>query len=538
MKKISAIIIAALLAATYIGQQSEQFNVEIEPITVTNMPGFQSYSWAKTSDGKMLVVGGRIDGLHRRQPFASFLEADNNKSVFLIDIVNDQVWEGDLSVLSTGVFEQLQSTNQEFVHIGNYLYVFGGYGYSATAGDHITYHNITAIDVDGVASALMNNTPLTATGLFRQIVEDNAALTGGHAGIVGDTVYLVGGQEFIGRYNPMGPNNGPGFIQIYTSEVKKFAITDDGTNFSISGYSAQKDTVNLHRRDYNMVPQIFPNGEKGFTVFTGVFRPDVDLPYLNTVDVTGGTYNVVPNFNQYLSQYHSAKMPLYDSTNGVMQTIFFGGISQFTMDTQGNLVEDTLVPFVKTISKVIRYADSTMEEVKLPVEMPVYIGASSDFFPAEGVSYIYNEILDINSIPQARTLVGYIVGGIESSAANIFTINDGTQSHASTVIYAVYINKSTVGVTEQVLDDEHVFNLSIYPQPSNDHFNLDFFNPTGGNIEVKIFNIEGKLVHSETKGFTKGKQVWTFSTMGLSGGMYTIQFSNTDHIVSKKLVIN
>jgi len=508
MKRLHTLVLGVLASLPFYGQQYEPYNIEIEPIQITNMPGFQSYSWAKTSDGKWLVVGGRIDGLHQRQPFATFLEADNNKSVFLIDVNNDQVWEGDLSVLSAGLFEQLQSTNQQFITIGDYLYVFGGYGFSATAGDHITFHNIAAIDIDGVADALMNNTPLTATGLFRQIVEDNVALTGAQAGIVGDTVYLVGGQEFIGRYNPMGPTQGPGFIQDYTSELKKFAIVDDGTNLSIAGYSAQKDTVNLHRRDYNMVPQIFPNGEKGFTVFTGVFRADVDLPFLNTVDVTGGTYNPVPNFNQYLSQYQSAKMAVYDSTYGVMQTVFFGGMSQFTMDSTGNLVEDQNVPFVNTISKVIRYADSSMEEIKLPVEMPVLVGAGADFIPAAGVSYIYNHILDINSIPQTKTLVGYIVGGIESSDANIFFVNDGTQSSSNTVVYAVYINKSTVGTGEYVLDDEHVFNLQVYPQPAQDHFTLEFFNPESGVVEGKLFNVEGKLVDSKMQNFARGKQVW------------------------------
>lgn len=537
MRKISAIFIAALLSISYVGQQSEQFNIEIEPVNVTNMPGFQSYSWAKTTDGKWLIVGGRLDGLHQRQPFSSFLAADNNTSVYLIDVINDQVWTGDLSVLPAAIFEQIQSTNQQFVTIGNYLYVIGGYGYSATVGDHITYHNITAIDIDGVANALMNNSPLTATGLFRQIVEDNVALTGAQAGIIDTTVYLVGGHEFIGRYNPMGPNNGPGFIQNYSSELKKFGISDDGTNFHITGYSTQKDTINLHRRDYNMVPQIFPNGELGFTVFTGVFRADTNLPFLNTVDVTGGTYNVVPDFNQYLSQYQSAKLPIYDSTYGAMQTIFFGGISQYTMDTSGNLVVDLNVPFVKTISKVVRYPDSTMEEIKLPIEMPVLVGAGSDFIPAQGISYINNEILDMNSIPQTRTLVGYIVGGIESTAANIFTINDGTQSSASTVVYAVYVNKSTTGINH-VLDDEHVFNLNVYPLPVQDRFNLEFLNPSAGNVEVKIFNIQGQIVYSQSQSFSRGKQLWLMNRNGLSSGIYTLQLSNADHRVIKKLILN
>jgi hypothetical protein len=66
-----------------------------------------------------VIVGGRVDGLHQRQPFAAFLEQDNNKNVFVIDPVTEQVWSKDLSGLPTALFEQLQSTNEEFHQRGN-----------------------------------------------------------------------------------------------------------------------------------------------------------------------------------------------------------------------------------------------------------------------------------------------------------------------------------------------------------------------------------------------------------------------------------
>ena len=33
----------------------EQFSIKIEPFTITDAPGVQSYSWGKTSDGKWLI---------------------------------------------------------------------------------------------------------------------------------------------------------------------------------------------------------------------------------------------------------------------------------------------------------------------------------------------------------------------------------------------------------------------------------------------------------------------------------------------------
>ena len=127
---------------------------------------------------------------------------------------------------------------------------------------------------------------------------------------------------------------------------------------------SQNDPANLHRRDYNMSPQVFPNGTHGFTMFSGVFNAS-DLPFLNSVDITNGSYTVNNSFNQYLSQYHSGKVPVYDSINNTMHTIFFGGMSQYTMDTEGVLTQDDEVPFVKTISVVTRNSDGSMDEKML-----------------------------------------------------------------------------------------------------------------------------------------------------------------------------
>ena len=195
----------------------EEFTVLIEPISIANAPSVHSYSWGKTSDGKWVIIGGRIDGLHRRQPFAAFLENDNNKSVYIIDPVVNQTWSKSLSVLQSSIFEQLQSTNQEFYQKENTLYIIGGYGFSATQNDHITYDKLTAIDIDGLANAVINST--TILPYFRQITDSNLAVTGGQLGLLNDIFYLCGGQYFEGRYNPMGPNNGPGFIQNYTEEI-------------------------------------------------------------------------------------------------------------------------------------------------------------------------------------------------------------------------------------------------------------------------------------------------------------------------------
>ena len=298
-------------------------------MNISNAPGVHSFSWGKTTDGKWIVLGGRVDGLHRRQPFAAFLEKDNNKNIYVIDPILKKTWSASLTQLSTPLFEQLQATNQQFHQRGQTLYIIGGYGYSGAQKNHITFDRLTAIDVNGLAKAIVEGEKIDR--FFRQISNKQLAVTGGQLGLLNDVFYLAGGQFFKGRYNPMGPNHGPGFFQEYTDEIRKFQIKDDGKTLSVAKYSSHKDTKNLHRRDYNMVPQIFPNRKEGFTMFSGVFQHDKDIPWLNTVDVTETSYKVRPNFNQFLSQYHSAKVPLYDKVNNTMHTLFFGGMSQYTI---------------------------------------------------------------------------------------------------------------------------------------------------------------------------------------------------------------
>lgn len=418
----------------------EQFTIQIEPFSINEAPGIQSYSLGKTSDGKWLILGGRIDGLHKRRPFEAFLKKENNTSVFVIDPIGNKTWETDLRVLPASIFEQLQSTNQEFQQRDNTLYVIGGYGYSDTKGDHTTYPNLTAINVDGLSKAIIEGSNILS--YFRQITDANLAVTGGQLGLLNDTFYLCGGQYFEGRYNPMGPDHGPGFTQEYTNEIRKFKIEDDGINLSISSYSAEKDPQNLHRRDYNMVPQIFPDLTKGFTMFSGVFQYDANVPWLNSVDVNENGFKVNNDFNQYLSQYHSAKVPVYNSEKNEMMTIFFGGLSQYQYDNKGDLIKDDQVPFVKTISMVTRHQDGSMTEKDLGIKMPAFLGSGAEFIPLTSEAiYLENEIVNLNSLKQEKTLIGYIYGGIESSEENIFFRNNGTQSTASNQAFKVYLTK-------------------------------------------------------------------------------------------------
>jgi hypothetical protein len=83
-----------------------------------------------------------------------------------------------------------------------------------------------------------------------------------------------------------------------------------------------------------------------------------------------------------------------------------------------------------------------MVEKDLGIKMPAFLGSGAEFIPLSNEAiYLENEIVNLNSLKQEKTLIGYIYGGIESSEENIFFKNNGTQSKASNQAFKVYLTK-------------------------------------------------------------------------------------------------
>lgn len=506
--------------------QSSPFNIYLEPLSIPNVGGLQAYSFGQ-HEGTWLIIGGRLDGLHRRQPFAAFDIAGHNNQLIVIDPVNKQQWSASLNSLPEAMQEQLSSTNAQFIQSGDYLYITGGYGYSNLAGDHVTYNKLTAVKVSAVINAIQQGTAFA--GFFRQITDEAFTVTGGHLFRIYDTYYLVGGQKFIGRYNPMGPAHGPGFIQEYTEQIRKFKINDDGFNLSVTHLPALTDTDQLHRRDYNVAPQIMPNGQEGATAFSGVFQKTVDLPYLNCVDIDSSGYYPNNSFSQYYNHYHCAFLPLYSTSANQMHTVFFGGIAQY-YDSLGILVQDNNVPFVKTIARVTRDANGAMAEYKLPVEMPALLGASSEFIPLESIPAYSNEVIKLDELGSDTTLVGYIYGGIASTAANVFWINTGTESEASSQIFKVFVVKNAASAVHELnAQSVGTLRMQVFPNPNNGVFGVKFQMPKVTRVWLSISDMNGKILErEELKGLYPGENIVTRKLPKIAVGNFYLVTLETD----------
>lgn len=487
-------LLFSILLFSFLGlnAQISDYKLILEPVSISGLMGVQSYAIGQYN-GKWLIVGGRLDGLHRRQPWASFDINGHNNQLIVVDPLSKQKWTSPLTSLPDSIEEQLSSTNPNFFQEGNTLFFMGGYGYSNTVLNHITYPRLTAIDLPGVINAIINNLPITP--YFRQISDNAFAVSGGRLEKIYDTYYLVGGHRFDGRYNPM---NNPTFIQSYTNQIRKFKIIHDANGIYVTHLPYITDTLNLHRRDYNVAPQIMPDGKEGLTAFSGVFRLDADLPFLNAVNIDSSSYEVDSNFSQYYNHYHCAHMPVYDSVNNEMHTFFFGGISQY-YDSSGVLVQDNNVPFVKTIARVSRNANGVMAEYKSETQMPGLLGAGSEFILNNDIAHYENKVIKLNTIQTDTALLGYIFGGISSSLPNIFFINTGMESAAFNQFFKVKFVNS--GITSaDVLNPQSIssLRLQVFPNPNEGDFEIRYHLKESTDVYISISDINGKTLKTDT----------------------------------------
>ncbi len=534
MKRISKSIMFLLLTLSLNVLSQSNFNYELSlvPVSVTDLPGLHSYAYAQ-HQGKWLIIGGRKDGLHARQPFNAFPASENNTDIYVVDVQNNQLWSASVNSLPTGIKEQLQSTNMNFYQDEDSLYIIGGYGFSPTANNHITYPNLTSVNVSGLMNAIQTNQSIAT--YFKQIQDNSFAVTGGHLKKLNGQFYLVGGHRFDGRYNPMG---NPTFTQAYTNQIRIFSIDNSGTQLSYNNFTAITDAVHLRRRDYNLLPQIFPDGEEGLTISSGVFQINADLPFLYPVDITANGYTPITTFNQYLSNYHSPVLCLYDSMSNNMHAVFFGGMSQYYYQN-GSLIQDDLVPFVKTISRVTRDANGNLTEYQMPIEMPALKGSSAEFIPNLNLPHYSNKVFKTNEITETTFMVGHIFGGISSPSLNPFSNNQTNTTSADSTIYEVWLTATPLSVNEFEINGKNPYDFTLSPNPFNNSFSVKFNAPSRVKASYFISNSLGQIVNkTPNEIFNKGENSVTIEfDRSLSSGQYFITFVfDNKYYVTKKIL--
>jgi hypothetical protein len=506
------------------------YTVSLTPISVQGFNGLHSYAFASQGN-KVILIGGRKDGMHARQPFNAFPANNNNADIILLDLAQQTSLSVPLNSLPLSVSEQLQSTNTNFYQENDTLYIIGGYSYTASAQDHITHNKLTAVHVSSLIQAIESNQPISPS--FEQLSDTLFGVTGGQLGRISNTFYLVGGHRFNGRYNPMGNAT---YVQQYVNGYRTFQLKRINGQLTLSNVNQTLDQFHLHRRDYNLLPHKYATGERGYLISAGVFQYNADLPFLYPVEINESGYQAHSTFNQFLSHYHCAKAHIHSSANHVTHTLFFGGMSQYQL-VNNVLVEDQGVPFVKTISRLSRDDQGNFEEVALPVQMPQFSGSSAEFIPYHSLQFVDHELLDQSQFMSDSTLIGHIVGGINSPEAHPFNTNNTGVTSASAVIYEVWLKPESINQLIPV-QQTAPFDVLVSPNPAKSVVNFQITVPYKSEMEVFVTDAAGKLI-DETyfEKCNSGKKTYKLDPTRFKSGKYTFNFLFDARYVRSKQVI-
>ncbi len=160
----------------------------------------------------------------------------------------------------------------------------------------------------------------------------------------------------------------------------------------------------------------------------------------------------------------------------------------------GELIQDDLVPFVKTISRLSRDASGNLEEHTLDAEMPGLQGASAEFFPSEQLPHTPSGILQLSLVEADTFSIGHIYGGLESPSQNPFTNNLSSSTSANSTIYEVRLIRNFVNGWIPIDAGRNPLDLHVYPNPSSTFVNIEFELVDAGIVHYFISNLSGQII--------------------------------------------
>ena len=422
-----------------------------------NAFGIQSFAWA-VYQGKALLIAGRTNGLHGFDiGDNNFPPRQQNTIVYVVDPDSQTVATKSLldpsSQLSQSQIDALSVTASQYFQVNNTLYIVGGYGVDTPTGQFSTKSTITAIDVPGLMSWVESGNG-SAAKYVRQNTHPLIQVAGGFLTQVSphQPFLLVFGQNFPGFYS--AGSNG-----IYTQQVRIFKILDNGVDLYIKPEKQFDPNPNYRRRDIS----VFPIMQKTATSYvpavvalSGVFTPNA-LAGIWTVPVMikgDGASSMAdpadPNtFKQGMNNYDCARAGLYSKSTNDMYLLSFGGISYLQV-SGGMIVPDDELPFTNSVTTVKIDANGNFSQYLMANQYPTILsqfthpgfpllfGAEARFIPANHAPLFPNGVFSFDDLSSSPTLLGYIVGGIQSTLGNTMDIAD---SAASPYIFNVYIQK-------------------------------------------------------------------------------------------------
>jgi hypothetical protein len=430
-----------------LSSNSVPFSIQIEPAGFSLPSGLQSYVLG-THGGKWLLLAGRSNGLHGFNSGNNNFPADTqNTTVFVVDPKLQTVATRSItnsgSGLTTNQIDLLSVTGAQSYQSGKTLYLSGGYGIDSATSNFTTKAALTAIDVPGLIHWVISSTNgETAAQYIRQTFDSMFQITGGvmvkasphHA-------LLVFGQDFEASSITSDGT--------YSMQVRRFRIVDDEKHLSFVAQTTEPPDPNYRRANLNVVP-IIEHGRPSFVAFSGAFTL-TDGIWTVPVEISRKGIATMANptnaatLEQGMNNWTCPTLELYSHKAGNSYTVLMGGIS-FGFFSSGVFQTDSELPFINQVTTIKRDQNGVFSQYLMNAQYPVILstasnpgnpllfGANAMFIPANGLPTYINGVLKYDALGTKSVVVGYIVGGIQSTLPDT---NVESDSAASPFIFKV-----------------------------------------------------------------------------------------------------
>ncbi|MDQ3140934.1 MAG: T9SS type A sorting domain-containing protein [Bacteroidota bacterium] len=488
------------ILVSFQGKAQFDWSFSFDTIHVPGWPGIHSFAYG-IYEQKLYVFGGRRDGLHPKE--SGFERTQANDSIFIIDLLNLKVTSVALDIEDVLLYDALTTSGMQFIQKNQSLYLIGGYGESILGG-YKTFPTLTEIKLNELAIAIDKQADISKS--IRYIVDSTFTVAGGQMDYLEDIFFLVGGHKFEGKYKSSDNKQ----LQTYTDKAILFKIISTPDTFYTQKQAEILDEFNFHRRDYNLNKINMADGGEKLLIHSGVFMINEARPFLNMALLDSLGYKDVDNFLHKYANYHCAKTLLMDSLNNTFHIIFYGGMSEFYIDSFAQEIRDPFVPFVSSVSRISRMPTDQFIEQLHAEQLPGFFGSSAEFIVHPTFTKDGEKIIDISTLPKDTNMIGWILGGIwnPSLERNPWQKDKAHLTRSNPYFIPVFIIKNKTGTKTKESNNVYTkLNITCWPNPCEDHLTITLEKDVT-SICYWIQNSIGELViYNELKEFKNEFQI-------------------------------
>ena len=80
-------------------------------------------------------------------------------------------------------------------------------------------------------------------------------------------------------------------------------------------------------------------------------------------------------------------------------------------------------------------------------------------------------------------------------------------------------------------------NLDVYPNPSRDIFNVTFTSEDVQDLEVRVINVVGEVVYTESLEQFVGQYTKAIDLATYTKGIYFLEITTNEGVVNKKMIV-